>query len=144
MKTLPPRTPEIDLPVGELVLRYEDGESTRVLGRAYAVGRETIRQRLLAAGVELRRRGWLGLRGKKSGMHRPGGPLHVSQEGYLGTRSRDGRRCSVHRAYWEAYHGPIPKGHHVHHINGDRLDNRIENLACMSAGEHVRLHRRKR
>jgi hypothetical protein len=29
---------------------------------------------------------------------------------------------------------------HVHHINGNRTDNRLENLELLSASEHHRLH----
>lgn len=31
-------------------------------------------------------------------------------------------------------------GHHVHHINGDRLDNRLDNLEVVTAEEHRRIH----
>src|SRR3990167_8407399 len=30
---------------------------------------------------------------------------------------RDGKR--LHRAVWEHHHGPVPVGHHVHHVDGD-------------------------
>jgi hypothetical protein len=32
---------------------------------------------------------------------------------------------------------------HVHHVNGDKTDNRVENLAVMSGAEHLRLHVRE-
>lgn len=32
---------------------------------------------------------------------------------------------------------------HIHHINGDRFDNRIENLQVLSVQEHNRLHKQK-
>lgn len=54
---------------------------------------------------------------------------------------RKGKR--LHRVVWEYYNGAIPDGWHVHHINGDRSDNRIENLALMKEREHLSLHMSK-
>lgn len=50
--------------------------------------------------------------------------------------------CAVlmHRYVWEFHHGPIPAGYHVHHIDHDRSNNRIENLDLLSASEHTSMH----
>jgi Zn finger protein HypA/HybF involved in hydrogenase expression len=48
----------------------------------------------------------------------------------------------LHRAVWEAAHGPLPKGRafHVHHIDGDKGNNALENLQLLGASEHLRDH----
>jgi hypothetical protein len=46
----------------------------------------------------------------------------------------------MHRYVWEFHNGPIPPGHHVHHKNHLRADNRIENLELEAALDHHKLH----
>lgn len=46
----------------------------------------------------------------------------------------------LHRRIWVEHNGAIPADHHIHHINEDWRDNRIENLECIPAFEHQRMH----
>lgn len=55
-----------------------------------------------------------------------------SPNGYLGTvMTLNGRRnrVSVHRAVVTAFAGSIPAGHEVRHLDGDRQNNHLSNLA---------------
>lgn len=45
--------------------------------------------------------------------------------------SIDGKEQLCHRLAWEAVHGEIPAGLVIDHINGDRGDNRIQNLRAV-------------
>ena len=65
---------------------------------------------------------------------------YIRPDGYK-VISIDYKNCFEHRLVWENVNGLIPKGHQVHHINGNRLDNRIKNLRCMPKSEHIKLHR---
>ena len=64
----------------------------------------------------------------------------ITRKGYHRIR-RNGRQVMAHRWIWEQHHGkPVPDGSQIHHRNGDKLDNRIENLECVGAVRHKRLH----
>lgn len=42
---------------------------------------------------------------------------------------------------WQAYNGPVPLGHVVHHINRDTLDDSPANLVLITRAEHLAEHR---
>lgn len=51
-----------------------------------------------------------------------------------------GEKILEHRYLWEKRFGKIPKGLILHHIDGNLLNNRIENLALMTQKAHLKLH----
>ena len=130
----------IELPVAELAARYRAGEGSPALARAYGVSKKTICSRLREVGVTMRPGGPpLGSKGRL-GQHKRGGPLHDDGTGYLRTRDREGRVCGIHRACWEAHYGSVPDNHDIHHADGNRWHNVIENLVCMSHAKHTQMH----
>lgn len=62
-------------------------------------------------------------------------------------RLTQGENCNrlQHIVIMEQHLGrKLNKGEVVHHINGDKLDNRIENLMVMTSSEHSRMHAKER
>lgn len=52
------------------------------------------------------------------------------------------RAKGLHVAVWESHHGvPVPPGWHVHHADGDTLNNDPENLVALPPGEHLAIAR---
>lgn len=62
---------------------------------------------------------------------------------YITSKKEGNNNKHLHRLVWEDWYGKsIPQGYDIHHLNGDKLDNRIQNLQCVEHGNHMRYHHR--
>lgn len=63
---------------------------------------------------------------------------------YLTLILKDGlgghKTCRIHRLVWETFNGKIPNGYVIHHIDGDRQNNKLNNLQMISTAEHHKIH----
>lgn len=65
---------------------------------------------------------------------------YTSKAGYV-YRFGNGKKQLEHRAVMEQHLGhKLDKHLHVHHIDGDKSNNTLENLQVLTATEHDRLH----
>lgn len=46
----------------------------------------------------------------------------------------------LHRAVWQFFHGEIPAGYHVHHIDHNKANNNPDNLTLLEGSEHLSEH----
>ena len=69
-----------------------------------------------------------------------GGRFLDPASGYIYIR-RGCRYIGEHRLVMEQHLGrALASSEHVHHLNGDKVDNRADNLEVVSASEHFRRH----
>lgn len=63
----------------------------------------------------------------------------LDSSGYLQTKLyKDGVAYSlkIHKIIYITFNGEIPQGYEIDHINGDKTDNRLENLRCVTHKEN--------
>jgi hypothetical protein len=83
------------------------------------------------------------LRPNRHTKDRPGESFNRGRGRWTVFWNENGKRIIKDRAIWvwEQHYGIIPRGYEVHHKNGDRKDNNIENLELLEENEHEDLHK---
>jgi hypothetical protein len=66
-----------------------------------------------------------------------------NSEGYIRSKVlKNGKRVTSyeHRYVWEQANGKIPEGFHIHHRDGNKRNNKIENLELKEIKKHISEH----
>ena len=50
----------------------------------------------------------------------------------------------IYRLVWEAFNGPIPKKHNIHHRDFNPANDRLDNLECLTVQQHMKIHQNNR
>lgn len=67
--------------------------------------------------------------------------MSITKKGYVRKFYKEyGKQRFEHCVVWEKHYGPIPHGMQVHHKDGNKLNNNIDNLILVDTMTHKRLH----
>lgn len=61
-----------------------------------------------------------------------------------GIGDRQNGATRLHQDIWRHHNGPIPAGHHIHHVDGDHDNNHVSNLVAITEEEHQAHHAEER
>ena len=124
---------------------YLDGElSTREIAGQFGVNCMTIRDWLIKLRIPVR-----SISEANKGIKNPGGQQHwnwkggrhIYKDGYVKIWVAPGVRRFEHTLIAEKVLGrPLKKGEIVHHVNGNKADNRNKNLIICTQSYHRYLH----
>ena len=68
------------------------------------------------------------------------GIAYLDGDGYYHIKSPNGKDKLLHRLIYEEANGKIPEGEIIHHIDGNPLNNNLNNLLMVSRSEHNKIH----
>ena len=68
----------------------------------------------------------------------------INSEGYTEVRMAERVFIGKHRLIWKQHYGRIPEGHIIIFADGDKQNFAIENLVCVSRGDHAILNKNKK
>ena len=138
---------KLDAIAAEIVQEYLRQPCSNDLIRKFRMSRPRLIALLKSKGIEVLSPGeakrWKfahNLLTPLSGSRHPNwrGGRRKTPQGYIFVRKREHPKANKqgyiqeHVLVWEEEHGPIPEGFIIHHLNGIKDDNRLENFCCMS------------
>ncbi len=109
--------------------QYKKGFSLEEVGKMFGMTRQSVYDGFKRRGYVLRKKMPLPFQTFNNIRFTKG------NHGYYKRTDKD--RGLMHRYVWEYYNGPIPEGWDIHHKNGKKGDNRIENLEIFTKSEHA-------
>lgn len=75
--------------------------------------------------------------------HRPVGSIRLSKDGYVEVKIAEPNKWRLkHLFIWEQKFGPVPKGHAVVFLDGNKLNLTLENLSLIPRSQLLILNRR--
>lgn len=145
----------------DIVDYYINGMSIPDISDKTQIPLSTVRNKLISAGVVLRTRKQGIALALKSGKMRSRkgikrGPMpietrkklsksngfRVNTNGYAEHTRGEHKGKHIHRTNMETHIGrKLYENEHVHHIDGNKLNNEIDNLMLLTNSQHARLHR---
>lgn len=121
-----------DAKVEKMYDLYKQGATLRTIAKVFGISNQAIWKAFKRRGLKTRPCQWLPYviwDGKK---------YSLRSTSYYARTTKE--RGLLHRDVWEKNNGPIPKGYDIHHKDGDKSNNDIENLRIMLHSDHTRKH----